>query len=1657
MAISPRSLSHALRLELRSPRVRASRTPEGGRVLAFDPPETVRPQEPNAAEQMPTPTPDPLVPRAEGFSGRVGERFIDDPTEVGFRAGLLRSARENYDFYAADRPDELQRFGPVEPVRLADGTERPALKLTPDVRARIAGGETPAQFDQRPRFMFGAGDGGDLNGQFRVDSEGRVFALPFRDRWGDPRFNPEDRAHAMAALQEIADRGPRYWRDAPWEQVVAAHDAIDEILAQLPSYNRDYLSAEAEATRIRIWGDAETARRRGFGGDMHEYYRYQQGMAPYGEGWGGALIPHQPEYARVPRRAPVPDDVVDIVSTARAAADALLRSRRRGLRDLIQWDRRADPDVKAGGPGAKRGRPPARMPLDRNARFSAVRRAAEALGDEWFVDPETGRGGRPGSQVLGALRKARNVTQAEIDHTELFSLLGRRDAPLTREQLLAWIDDRALLLQLRTAEFDPARPTRDYQDMGGTRSFNGPRVPGYGRYFEREYKFPPRVGRRGEAVEAADWAHPHSNHEGVMSSVRGSVRDVPKLGKGVLAEEVQFDFYQQEVTGRVKVEPDPIKRGQVVRQRQDLASARSSVLADLADLHRRVMSADLDPAVGRHIAPLTARLRDDRYNPEAWAQVRAAFEANGGTPVWASTLIDDALGHIERWGAALGQTGETPVRAPMPLSFDHAIRFALRDVFIKNAREGGAWVAIPTGKLNDRIQANTYGSAAHFYDGQLKRALERIARDIDPSLQIEQTILPAPPLKRGVPVYIVKGITPETNARLLADGLPRYGAAARRADGGPMNDRARAQEVEALLRADERWGKTAAAMIDAGDLVLAPSREALPEHMRDIPQWVGAVADYTTGKTYFITRNLSDQQLRALLVHEVGVHQELKPMLGAKRYGAFLEYVRTRLVDAEQRFAANRASGGRAIRTDPWLEALDRVKGHHSQPYREALGLEGEHARAPDDPADLTDYELEEVAAHVAEALEMAHEHADAETRKALEPDLAWWQQILEAVRRWAATALGIGDLKGRDVHTLAVAALRRAGQRAEKAVGARREQPAPMVAVDSARILRFAKAKGFDGDDATAAARWLDAGGYFSPDGKPPARASVFFGIGGKLARTADHTALRRAMQMRQQGADTDAVRRRTGWYQGADEKWRFEFSDRDIRFKRAIKAGDAGVLGDFIAHPHLFQAYPELAQVRFEVVKALSGDQESDGRTVAHWAPRRGGWVESIQIAAKPDEQAMLSTLVHEVQHGIQAIETFYGSAFPPLAANDGAYWDRPHEREARDVSRRRMMDDQQRRNTPPEITLITRNKPGGLTLAEHLSALADVENEARGARRAAPSQKNKTRDYRMQNPDGSPKAGRRETNAAVGALATGAAALPAVGVAVAVNELEKGRQERKAEHDRLLAEEQAGAKRRATQSYNRAEQKRINGALETGAWQDLPEPKRPLRDMTLLERRAYVRQMADLAGRATGVPADLLFAKIARETAYSFLPDIESGSLDAADPNSRRAYGLGQFMPDTFSGELLRNGARLGFDAGGRTRKQLTSAADVQAMRGDPRFAVLMTAIHTRENIITLRDRLGRDPTRAEVYAAHFFGVDRAIEFRGDVDADLGADATQRKYRAEANANEQLFRPGGHKLSARQVFQNMQDEFGDEPVALGDGALFPDAPADPSSQGR
>lgn len=195
-------------------------------------------------------------------------------------------------------------------------------------------------------------------------------------------------------------------------------------------------------------------------------------------------------------------------------------------------------------------------------------------------------------------------------------------------------------------------------------------------------------------------------------------------------------------------------------------------------------------------------------------------------------------------------------------------------------------------------------------------------------------------------------------------------------------------------------------------------------------------------------------------------------------------------------------------------------------------------------------------------------------------------------------------------------------------------------------------------------------------------------YSFGGENAQRADLEALDRAQDMERRGVAMENIFRETGWYTGADGKWRFEIDDSGMEYSRwgDMNRSDRAEyarfrelegrfidgtitqeeqaelrqlldqghgpgraeeqqtlrLADFLRHDELYQNYPQLRQatLRFaDLPEGTHGSYNTGTNTITL----------NSSLRDAPED-----TLVHEIQHAIQNAEGFAGGSSPE-------YWER------------------------------------------------------------------------------------------------------------------------------------------------------------------------------------------------------------------------------------------------------------------------------------------------------------------------------------------------------------------------------------------------------------
>ena len=177
-------------------------------------------------------------------------------------------------------------------------------------------------------------------------------------------------------------------------------------------------------------------------------------------------------------------------------------------------------------------------------------------------------------------------------------------------------------------------------------------------------------------------------------------------------------------------------------------------------------------------------------------------------------------------------------------------------------------------------------------------------------------------------------------------------------------------------------------------------------------------------------------------------------------------------------------------------------------------------------------------------------------------------------------------------------------------------------------------------------------------PKGRgPPER----FSSAGRDAGNADLEALHEAERYEMQGVDAETIWQKTGWFRGADGKWRWEIDDSDMKLRTdAADISNYTTLGELVDAPALFATYPDMKDMSVTFHNLERGQLGGYHRTF-----------DSIELSRelKQKPEALLNSLIHEVQHAIQRREGFTPGA-------NLKYWNRKLEEgyDGRDAETRR-----------------------------------------------------------------------------------------------------------------------------------------------------------------------------------------------------------------------------------------------------------------------------------------------------------------------------------------------------------------------------------------------
>ena len=205
-----------------------------------------------------------------------------------------------------------------------------------------------------------------------------------------------------------------------------------------------------------------------------------------------------------------------------------------------------------------------------------------------------------------------------------------------------------------------------------------------------------------------------------------------------------------------------------------------------------------------------------------------------------------------------------------------------------------------------------------------------------------------------------------------------------------------------------------------------------------------------------------------------------------------------------------------------------------------------------------------------------------------------------------------------------------------------------------------------------------------------------------------------------------------------------------------------------------------------------------------------------------------------------------------------------------------------------------------------------------------------------------------------------------------------------------------------------------------------------------------------LATAISNATPTPGQAVSGAIrqaasATGTSFAYLlatAQVESGFDPKAAANTTSARGLFQFIEQTWFGTMKQAGPALGY---GRYADAITQTPsgryvvndpamrrEILALRQDPAANAVMAGAFTRANANYLTGKLGRSPSEAELYIAHFFGAGGAGKL-----ISLAAKAPQASaagfFPGAARANHSIFyNRSGHARSLSGVVAELSRRY-------------------------
>lgn len=198
------------------------------------------------------------------------------------------------------------------------------------------------------------------------------------------------------------------------------------------------------------------------------------------------------------------------------------------------------------------------------------------------------------------------------------------------------------------------------------------------------------------------------------------------------------------------------------------------------------------------------------------------------------------------------------------------------------------------------------------------------------------------------------------------------------------------------------------------------------------------------------------------------------------------------------------------------------------------------------------------------------------------------------------------------------------------------------------------------------------------------------------------------------------------------------------------------------------------------------------------------------------------------------------------------------------------------------------------------------------------------------------------------------------------------------------------------------------------------------------TLTQSRAQVAGAIKQASGTTGTSFSYLLATA----------KMESNFNPGATASTSSAKGLFQFIEQTWLGTVKEAGPQFGYGqyadaitksaSGTYSVADPTTKAQILKLRDDPVVSSAMAGVLTQSNSFKLTGQIGRRPTDAELYMAHFMGVGGAAKLITSAENNPSASGAAMFPNAAAANRAIFYDSSGSARSVAQVYNDLSSRY-------------------------